>query len=297
MKLQIKEPCHENWDKMRLGMQSRHCEVCVKNVQDFTNKSRYEILDYLLSQEKGSVCGRIQKAQLDFHQEELLVIIEELRFKKGNRPFAILAMATLALVACNPTTPNVIDVKNPINPIENPIVNSIEKDTTEIIKMGEVGVSTVQDSVKTSCNSFKKDSIINGNFTKGKMSIEPTEVIELLGELMIYEPKDTNSIFTYTDKMPEFPGGIDSMFSFLRNNTKYPAKAKKDSIEGRIFVQFVVEKDGSVINKKILRGLIKELDEEVLRVMDLMPNWIPGEDKGRKVAVKMSLPFKFTLKK
>ena len=97
--------------------------------------------------------------------------------------------------------------------------------------------------------------------------------------------------------MPEFVGGLDSLGSFLKSNIIYPEWEKKNKIEGAVYISFVVEKDGKISNPEIYKTVkaSKNFDTEVKRVISLMPNWKAGENKGRKVAVKLILPIRFKL--
>ncbi len=106
-------------------------------------------------------------------------------------------------------------------------------------------------------------------------------------------PEDT--VFTVVEKMPEFPGGMNGLMKFLTDNIKYPEVAKNNNIQGRVFVNFVIEKDGSVSHLKILRGIGGGCDEEAIRVVKMMPRWTPGEQRGEKVRVSYNLPIKFSL--
>jgi len=96
--------------------------------------------------------------------------------------------------------------------------------------------------------------------------------------------------------MPSFPGGFDAMIKYLVSNIKYPEEAKKNGITGTVFVQYIVEKDGTVSNAKVLQGIGSGCDEEALRVVKAMPKWIPGKDDNNKtVRVQFNLPIKFSL--
>lgn len=106
-----------------------------------------------------------------------------------------------------------------------------------------------------------------------------------------------DSIFHSADVMPEFPGGNDSLRSFLIRNIKYPESAWKNSISGTVYVSFVVDDEGYITDVKITRGVDAELDKEALRVMKLMPRWKPGRQGGKSVNVRMMLPVKFSLDK
>jgi TonB family protein len=93
----------------------------------------------------------------------------------------------------------------------------------------------------------------------------------------------------------EFSGGLDSLYKFLSREMQYPKEAVKNGIQGRVFVQFVVEKDGSITDIRIVKGVDPILDEEAIRVIKIMPAWIPKEEKGEKVQDLLTLPITFTL--
>ena len=105
----------------------------------------------------------------------------------------------------------------------------------------------------------------------------------------------SDSIYTLAKVMPEFPGGTKKLLSFLSKNIKYPEKAKKAGVQGRVFVSFVVEVDGSVSGVKLLRGIGSGCDEEAMRVVRSMPNWKPGMNDGNPVRVQYNLPIKYAL--
>ena len=92
-----------------------------------------------------------------------------------------------------------------------------------------------------------------------------------------------------------FPGGEDALYDFIAKNLKYPQAAKDSNIQGKVFVQFVVEKDGSITNAKVLRDIGGGCGEEALRVVKMMPKWKPGEIRGTKYRVQCTLPVKFEL--
>jgi TonB family protein len=101
--------------------------------------------------------------------------------------------------------------------------------------------------------------------------------------------------YTVAEVMPEYTGGMDSMIAFLRNNIKYPALAKENGEQGKVVVNFIVEKDGTISNAKILTGVSGSCDEEALRVVKSMPEWKPGIQEGKAVRVSFNLPINFKL--
>ncbi|MEM9894816.1 MAG: energy transducer TonB, partial [Bacteroidota bacterium] len=107
----------------------------------------------------------------------------------------------------------------------------------------------------------------------------------------------TNWIYTLVEESARFPGGLDSWGSYLLENLQYPATAKKLGIEGRVFVQFIVEKDGSISDAKVVKGIGGGCDIEAQRVIQETPNWIPGRNRGKLVRQKMIQMVAFNLRK
>lgn len=104
-------------------------------------------------------------------------------------------------------------------------------------------------------------------------------------------------VFYAVEQPAEFVGGMDGLSRFLTNTIVYPVKAFRKRIEGRVFAKFIVEKDGSITNIKIIKGAHPLLDAEAIRVISLSPNWIPGKQSGRTVRSQFVLPVQFSLKR
>lgn len=102
-------------------------------------------------------------------------------------------------------------------------------------------------------------------------------------------------VFDTVEQMPEYPGGMQAMIEFLQTNMKYPEDAAKQKVEGRVMVQFVVETDGSVSDVHVAKQVFPSLDAEAVRVVQAMPKWTPGKEKGRVVRVKYLLPIVFRM--
>ena len=102
-------------------------------------------------------------------------------------------------------------------------------------------------------------------------------------------------LFQVVEEMPEFPGGMLECMKFLGKNIKYPPQAKENGIQGRVIVTFVIMKDGSITNANVVRGVDPLLDKEALRVVNLMPKWKPGKQRGKAVNVKYTIPVMFRL--
>jgi TonB family protein len=155
-----------------------------------------------------------------------------------------------------------------------------------------IGFTMIFALVTISCSNKINLDVEEENMTPAKKEI--TQPVE----------KSTNNntgketsepVFTLVKVMPEYPGGTIALFEFLGNNLKYPERAKEQKIEGKVYVQFTVDSDGNVVDVSILRGIGGGCDEEAMRVVKLMHNWIPGEQDGKKVNVQYNLSINFTL--
>jgi len=110
----------------------------------------------------------------------------------------------------------------------------------------------------------------------------------------INQPQD--KVYEKVEQMPVFPGGDQALMQYIIKEVKYPEDAKKEKIQGKVFVSFVVSKDGNVMNAKIAKSANPSLDKEALRVISAMPKWTPGKEKGVNVAVQYTIPISFALK-
>lgn len=122
-----------------------------------------------------------------------------------------------------------------------------------------------------------------------------TEMEEYIPQEIEEEEIVEAEIFTVVESMPEFPGGMGKLMAYLSSNIKYPPLAKESGIQGRVFINFVVETDGRISKVKVLRGIGGGCDEEAVRVVEAMPKWKPGMQRGKPVRVSYNLPVKFTL--
>lgn len=111
----------------------------------------------------------------------------------------------------------------------------------------------------------------------------------------IIEPIDTNEIYIVVENMPMFPGGSDALLDYLSKNVRYPEECLKDSIEGRVIISFVVERDGRITDTEVYKSVNKLFDAEALRVVRAMPKWTPGRHRGVPVRVYYRIPVNFRL--
>ncbi|MEN9301980.1 MAG: hypothetical protein RL264_409 [Bacteroidota bacterium] len=288
MKLNIPNPCDANWELMQIKMHSRHCSLCQKDVMDFTKMSRAEIMVYLLNQPKGSVCGRMRPDQFDLYEEdlpELLQVISRPAYAKN--AMMILALVCASLSSCESTT----TPKQKSKGFEQ--AQSIRK----VVKKENPQTDTKKGG--------KITAIIHeteGSFLQGDVIPIPSPPVE---GMVVIEPEipqidtseESNLIVATLDKEAEFPGGIKELLKFINTNLMYPQDALFNSIEGRVYLEFIVEKDGSLSNVKVNKGVAgySSLEKEAVRVLEAMPKWKPAEFNDNFVRSKMRIPVFFRL--
>jgi len=119
------------------------------------------------------------------------------------------------------------------------------------------------------------------------------EMVEMIEEEEVAEPQ----IFVVVEEMPEFPGGQIALRTHIAKSIVYPDIAREMDIQGRVFVEFVVDENGKVIKAKVLRSVHPALDKEALRVINSLPKWKPGKQRGKPARVKFTLPINFMLSK
>ena len=126
--------------------------------------------------------------------------------------------------------------------------------------------------------------------------VEQDDIVTMEGEVEApAQESPADDAFDVVEQMPEYPGGPKALMEFLNNNVQYPAEAEKAGIQGRVIATFVVEKDGSISNAKVVKSVDPLLDAEALRVIGAMPNWKPGMQNGKVVRVKYTVPLSFHL--
>jgi len=129
-------------------------------------------------------------------------------------------------------------------------------------------------------------TILNEDNTP-KVEDVPVQVVE--------EEPEEQTIFEVVENMPDFPGGQAALMQYLAKNIKYPTIAQENGTQGRVIVQFVVNRDGSIVDAKVVRSVDPYLDKEALRVINTMPKWKPGMQRGKPVRVKFTVPVMFRL--
>ena len=186
---------------------------------------------------------------------------------------------------------------------EKPIAHAtilLEKDGKELYyttsdKNGRYEITKINAgayNVKVSCDGYETVTIRDVNIPVKKLTFQD---FWLKNKETSAAPSQEavvgqDSIHRVAEVMPQYPGGPNEMMRYIQENIKYPQSAKDNKIEGRVFVSFVVEKDGSITNAAVMRGIDKECDAEALRVVALMPKWTPGQHKGEVVRTQFTIP-------
>ena len=216
--------------------------------------------------------------------------------------------------------------------VENAMKSSVAMETdVELSKLAEkkeakaerkeepetkkIEVEKVKSSIKFTAPVIKKDSEVKpeeelksqDELNKDKTAIGAFDVkgndetggtvLKAVEEIAQPEPKreEENKVFDVVEQMPSYPGGMGALMSWLSQNIKYPTVAAENGISGRVIVQFVVERDGSITDVRVARGVDPYLDKEATRVVKMMPHWIPGKQNGAPVRVKYTVPVVFKL--
>ena len=180
----------------------------------------------------------------------------------------------------------------PPKPVEK--VKSSIKFTAPVIKKDE--------EVKPEEEMKNQDDLQKTKTTIGAFNVQGNdevggEVLKAKEEIAQPEPpkEEENKVFDVVEEQPSFPGGQGALMQWLRDNIKYPVIAAENGIEGRVIVQFVVSKTGSISDVRVARGVDPSLDKEAVRVVSNMPKWTPGKQNGTTVNVRYTLPVTFKL--
>ena len=192
----------------------------------------------------------------------------------------------------------------------------VEKKQEVIKQEPEKVVEQVKSSVKFTAPVIKKDNEVKeedeikleevekSNKSIGAFNVEGNDevggaVLKAKEDIAAPEPPkhvvEETKVFTVVEQMPMFPGGDAALMSYLSKNIQYPAVAAENGVQGRVVVGFVVERDGSITDVNILRGVDPSLDREAMRVVKSMPRWTPGKQNGSAVRVKYQVPVAFRL--
>ena len=172
------------------------------------------------------------------------------------------------------------------------VKSSVKFTAPEIKKDDEV---KPEDEIKSQDDLSKTNTAIGTFDVKGNDEAEG-EVLKAKEVVVDEKPKEEETkVFDVVEQMPSFPGGDAELMKFLHDHMKYPAVAEENGIQGRVIATFVVERDGSISDVKVIKSVDPSLDKEAIRVLKSMPKWIPGKQNGSAVRVKYTVPVTFKL--
>lgn len=183
----------------------------------------------------------------------------------------------------------------PEKPKEQLVKSSIKFTAPVIKKDSEVKEEDEMKSQKELTESKVTISIadVKGNDEKNGKDI--ADIKHVVTQEAPKEEEDDNKVFDMVEQQPSFPGGMGELMSWIGNHLKYPPIAAENGIEGKVIIQFVVGKNGSIRDANVVRSLNPSCDKEALRVVNAMPRWLPGKQNGKEVSVKYTLPIQFKL--
>lgn len=199
----------------------------------------------------------------------------------------------IALVAFNVKSYDVEEVeftqRTAVDELEDVIIQTAE-DTPPPPEPEQPEVATELVVVENDAEITNELGIVDmgDNADKAQEEFVPVEIEE-------EEVVEEEEIFHVVEEEPEFPGGMEALYKYLGESIKYPQLAKENNIEGKVYVTFVVEKDGSIANPRILRDIGGGCGNEAIRVVKAMPKWKAGKQRGKNVRVQFNLPVSFKL--
>ena len=173
-----------------------------------------------------------------------------------------------------------------------PALKSSIKFTAPVIKKDEEVHE--DDEIKSQEELTSTKVAISIADVKGNDEANGKDIADLKQVVTQAEP-EPEKVFDMVEQMPTFPGGQQELMSYLGKNIKYPTIAQENGTQGRVIIQFVVERDGSITDVRVARGVDPYLDKEAVRVVKSMPKWIPGKQNGKAVRVKFTVPVMFRL--
>lgn len=172
-----------------------------------------------------------------------------------------------------------------------PALKSSIKFTAPVIKKDEEVHE--DDEIKSQEELTSTKVAISIADVKGNDEANGADIADL--KQVVTQAAEPEKVFDMVEQMPTFPGGQQELMSYLGKNIKYPTIAQENGTQGRVIIQFVVERDGTITDVRVARGVDPYLDKEAVRVVQSMPKWIPGKQNGKAVRVKFTVPVMFRL--
>lgn len=251
----------------------------LQNVHEFEAdeavlRSGINAMDYQLLLVRKAVGDRLFGIVNNLNKDSLKKRIAMMKTKKTNRwasmkALVVLPLAAVAVVAF--ATPKMAEVENKVVTESQQLAQAVGRQ-----------VSAQMAAIETSAKSVEKP-VATKTEEEGDARTAPVAQDE--------------KVFDVVEVLPQFPGGVEKLMEYLRDNIKYPKEMMENNVQGRVLVQFVVTKTGDIADAKILKSVHPQLDAEAMRVVKAMPKWTPGKQHGESVNVRFTLPFSFSLGK
>lgn len=274
---------------------SLHTEVQTKEIladnkvieSGFDTKSyQYHLLQLSYQTPDLKLTNRFNISPL---KKRITMMNQQKTSKAGNIKYLLIVPLGLALIVSSnaetliSSAKKTLQDKTTVAILQNEPQQTTAKPTNKLDDIVVVGYAVAQEKPMDPASSPKATQTPSVEVQE-KISTPPVNV----------EPSD-DVIFMVVEKMPQYPGGDSELFKYLSQNIRYPVEAQKAGIQGRVICQFVIGKDGTITNVEVVRSVDPNLDAEAIRVIQEMPSWTPGEQRGKKVSVRYTLPINFKL--
>lgn len=300
-KIHIPEPCHEDWNQMTPADKGKFCDACCKVVVDFTAKSPLEIQQILKDQSGQKMCGHFRSDQIVHPAVEVIAFRNNSPARAHPLRKLVAAAIFLAfgagLFSC--TTSNHKPVRTQSHLIETLYaVDRSDEMHQMLVQMSELNVLTLAPSFIL---PPPPEPVEPGGWGYDGMVVMG-DVIEPPIDIEVVEPptpthtsNQEDEVLSIVEHMPTFPGGDEQLYKALSKRVEYPQEALEAGIEGTVYVEFVVTRQGEIENTHVLRGIGAGCDESAVAAIEALPAWNPGQQRGVNVNVRMVLPIRFRL--
>jgi protein TonB len=187
--------------------------------------------------------------------------------------------------------------------VENDLSLEVVEDAFVDVQLAETIPTTAREAQtiavgkeeKTLTETSETNELMTDQYIEGVVVSRKSKNAGRLSQEMDEEETAEAEIFMVVEESPQFPGGDEARIRFLAENISYPAEAREASIQGTVYITFVIEKDGTIADVRVLRGIGGGCDEEAVRVIRKMPRWLPGKQRGKPVRVQFNMPIKFSM--
>ena len=283
MQLHIPTPCQESWAAMTPAGNGRHCAACRHLVIDFTRMTDGEIVAYLASQAGHRVCGRLDKGQIGRELVPALPIKESTGWWNWARVSAAASALWLLLSGLG----------------SHKAFAQTRSSQHSQIQTKRTKTSANKTEEKAQPSKLEDVQIMLGKIREAPSNLEVTSnnLTGIIAAPTSEEKQRTaanQTEYRVVEQMPEAPYNYEI---FIANHLKYPKLALDSGVAGKVYISFRVNTDSTISNIRILKGIGYGCDEEAVRIISLLPKWVPGKQSGKAVPVRVQLPVQFILPK